>query len=440
MKKVYTGEINKHTLWDGDSSTDGLPVSGSSVEAFIKNTFGKKAGDFFYDVNTTEYVVFADKEDRELYLSNRDAYADRIIGTFDAPANYTAEVNMQTPVSNVVLSGAKGNYIDFTFDVKSRTNSSTGEAVVVTYTFNNSGNIKKVTQVYDAGTRVHFLADQYLSDGVNSISVVVTGRSSLASAMAGVSYTMVALSLTSSLNFANGVEKGRYLAVPYHIEGPDVKWLQWYVDGTLDESLTDTITDVRRDTTKDIDTSGLSTGKHNVQARAYMTNGGENFYSATLYFDFVVYPTGEQWGQNTTYVLLGATITTPTTSTISVTAEQYAEVSYKIATYDSRKRTLNVTVTDNGTQVASISTTPGNVESQVYSASDTGSHTLRFSASGASTSMSLSVEGGEIDIKETTDSLLLKLSAKGRNNNETTPNKWTYDTVSATFNGFSWNA
>ena len=55
----------------------------------------------------------------------------------------------------------------------------------------------------------------------------------------------------------------------------------------------------------------------------------------TLYFDFVVAPTGGVFSTNQTYVLLGLVIDTPITTTLTVTLTQYEEFSYKASVFDS---------------------------------------------------------------------------------------------------------
>lgn len=418
--------------------TNGKPYAGESVQRFIKKTFNGKAGDFFYDADTSKYLVFADADARELYLSDREEYASLLLGAFDAPANYVAEINMATPASNVILYGATGNYVDFTFDVKSRTGASTGEAVVATFTFNNGGNQRRVTQVYSAGTNVHFLVDDYLLPGTNSISVVVTGRNTLAAAMAAVSFTVVALELTSTFDFSVPVTKGNDLAFTYTLSGSGVKYLEWYVDGVVSQ-VVDTITDLRVERVKYIDTSEMAVGKHSIQARAYFTNDGNNYYGATLYYDFVVAPTDGQWAANETDVLLGLKLSAPATSGIYLTAQQYKELHYDAAVFDSRERVLTMTVSDNGTAVQSITMQPEEIQSLVYAPDATGAHVLAFGADGATATVSVTVESSDININEVTDNMLLKLSAKGRSNSEANPGVWTYGSVATTFNGFAWN-
>lgn len=413
---------------------NGLQYSGESVQKFIKEMFNGKAGDFYYDASTTKYLVFANKESRDKYLDNPERNTDLLLGTFDAPANYTAEIYMTSAATQTILSGVTGNYIDFTFDVKSKSGASTGDAVVATYTFNNAGNKRTVTQIYNAGESVHFLADPYLADGTNTVSVAITGRNTLAGTTAAVIFNVVNLKLSSTFDFSKAVLKGDYLAVPYSIEGAGVKYLEWYIDGERQE-LVDDVTDLRASRTKNFDTSALSSGKHNVQVRAYITNNGTNFYSKTLYFDFFVRVAGE----TVTAVLLGLTLDQPTNGAVSIEATQYEDFDYKMAVYDSRSRSLSVNITDNGSQVQSVKMEPGTIESLTYAPTTGGNHTIAFTADVATAAIAVSVNDSSIGINETTDSLLLKLSAKGRSNSETNPATWDFDDIHTTFNGFAWN-
>ena len=436
MEKSYNEIRNISEDWELDTR-NGFPYSGQSVQAFIKKVLNGKGGDFYYDADTSKYLIFADADSRDLYLSDREEYADLLLGNFDAPANYTAEITMATPSSNVILAGTTGNYIDFTFDVKSRSGSSTGEAAIVTYTFNNSGSVQKVTQVYAAGTSVHFLIDQYLAAGSNSVSVVVTGRNTLASSMAAVNFTVVALELTSDFDFSQPVAVGEYLSIPYALSGAGVKYLEWYIDGVLQQEV-DTITDLKVNRTKNIDTTGMSLGKHSVQTRAYFTNDGTNYYGATLYFDFVVRPV-TAWESNVSYVLLALILPAPAVSTITVNATQYEELAYKIAVYDSRSRSLALTISDNGTQIQSVTMQSDEIQSLSYTPTTTGDHILTFTCDGQTATITASVESSDIGIDEVTTDLLLKLSAKGRSNTEVNPAQWTYGNIATTFNNFAWN-
>ena len=423
--------------WSLDTR-NGYPYSGESVQAFIKEVMNSKGGDFYYDAENSKYLIFADEKSRDLYLSNREEYADLLIGSFDAPSNYTAEILMSTPSDNVILAGTPGNYIDFTFDIKNRSGSSTGEAVIATYTFNNAGNTKKVTQVYSAGTPVHYLIDQYLSAGTNNISVVITGRNTLASTVAAVSFTVVALELTSDFDFSQPVNNGSDLAVPYTLSGAGVKYIEWYVDGVLQQGV-DSITDLKVNRIKYLPTTGMENGKHNVQARAFFTSDGSNYYGAALYFDFVVQPASEKWDSSVTYILLALKLDTPAISSITVNATQYEELAFDVAIYDSRSRQLTLSVLDNNIQIQEISIQSGDIEHLTYTPTTTGNHTLTFSCDGVTTEITADVDSSDVDITEVTTDVMLKLSAKNRSNNEVNPAKWTYESITTAFTGFAWN-
>ena len=138
----YNDIQNKHEDWELDER-NGLKYSGESVQKFIKQKFEGRVGEIYYDAGSTKYLCFADKENRDTYLDNPTAHAALLLGTFDAPANYTAEINLSTPTNNTVLSGSTGNYIDFTFDVKNKSGASTGDSVVANFVFNNGGNKKR---------------------------------------------------------------------------------------------------------------------------------------------------------------------------------------------------------------------------------------------------------------------------------------------------------
>lgn len=425
MNKSYNNIRSITEDWQLDTRNN-LPYSGQSVQRFIKEMFGVKAGEFYFDAETSKYLVFADATSRDQYLSDREEYANLLLGTFDAPANYTAEITMSTPSTNTILKGATGNYIDFTFDVKTKTGSSTGEAVVATFIFNNAGNIIKETRIYDAGTNVHFLVDEYLSAGTNSISVTVTGRNTLASSMAAVTYTVVNLELSSNFAFSIPVNKGTYLHVPYTLKGSNVKYMEWYVDG-VKLSDVDTVIGLNVNGTKNIDTADMTVGKHNVQARAFITESGTNYYSNTLYFDFLVCPASGEWESNITAVLLGIVIGAPlTSSSLSINVKQYETFEYTTAVYDSRSRSLNLVITDNGNTIKSVAIADASIIHESYSPTATGNHTILLTCDGQTASFTAVAQASDIDINEETSDVLLKLSAKGRTNNESNPATWTF--------------
>ena len=78
-QKTYTGDITKYTDWGGDSSTHGLPVAGSSVQSFIKDTLQDKIGYIVQDREHNKCLGFADSSDYELYIADPIQYSYLII-------------------------------------------------------------------------------------------------------------------------------------------------------------------------------------------------------------------------------------------------------------------------------------------------------------------------------------------------------------------------
>ena len=129
-KKIWDEPIDKYTDWGGDDTTDNLPVSGEMVQSFIKNNIENKIGILYYDTLNNRYLAFADDINRDLYLEDNITNRDLLLGSFDAPFNYNAEITLITPVYNAIFLNTKNNYIDFTFDIKNKNGQSTGDNVL----------------------------------------------------------------------------------------------------------------------------------------------------------------------------------------------------------------------------------------------------------------------------------------------------------------------
>ena len=193
MAKIWDNTIDKHTDWGGDSTTNGLPVSGTKVQEFIKNALENKMGTIYYDASNNRYLVFADEGNRDLYLADPTDGAQYVMGTFDAPANYSAEITMTTPLSQSIQKGENGNFIEFTFDIKNKSGASIGESVQCTFTINGANGKKVIRENYSPSTSVKFLIDDYLSTGANNITVSIIGTTTLAATTSGVIINVVEL-------------------------------------------------------------------------------------------------------------------------------------------------------------------------------------------------------------------------------------------------------
>ena len=292
-KKTWNNPIDKTVDWGGDASTGNLPVSGAMVQKFIKESLDGKAGVFYYDADNNRYLVFADEKSKNEFIEN-PTHTELLIGTFDAPFNYTAEIHLTTPSYNAIFVGDTGNYIDFTFDIKNKQGASTGESVIVKYTFTRGASKQEVSEIRAFGSSVHFNIDKYLAEGTNTIIVSVTGQTTLAATTVAITYEVVNLQLNDSLdiskvyNLTNGVAT---LDVPYSISGYGTKIVEWYIDGEQLDYVRaeDEIVESNTTRTKHITLSNLAQGRHSLQFRAYTTVSGIKYYTHTLYRDIIVY-------------------------------------------------------------------------------------------------------------------------------------------------------
>lgn len=417
---------------------NGLKYSGESVQAFIKSQLRGKVGVFYYDADNNRYMVFADEDSRDLYLSDPQQYASLLLGVFDAPFEYSAQISVvQSYIS--LLNGEKNQYIDFTFDIVNKQGASVGDDVNVTYTFSNGGVKKTVNAQYAAGTSVHFLVDDYISVGQNTVTIAIAGVNTLAATTQMVTFYVVDLQLTSNFDFAVGVSPTGVLAVPFTVSGGGVKKVEMFIDGTLTATASG-ISDATASRVLSVNvpqTAGLGTGRHTLQLRASVDSGGTTFYSRTLYYEFVV------TGGTDSCLLIAATLgigEIATSSRPTLTAMQYEAMSLQWAFYTPNGATTAVTfdtVIDGSTTFSAES---GETYTWEYEPSESGTVTVAVSGGTDSETITLDVADSELGLHEKTDSLVLKLSAAGRSNSETARDEWRYGGRNyAAFSGFAWN-
>ena len=443
--KVYNEKIDKHQDWGGDDSTGGLPVAGSRVQEFIKEQLNGKAGIFYYDSSNNRYIVFSDAENRDTYLADTTK-TDLIIGTFDAPFNYSAQITMSSPTYVAILADTKNNYIDFTFDTMNKSGQSVGEDVICTYTFIKGGNKKTVTEKYRYGQAVHFKVDDYISTGANAITVGIVGQNTLAATAIGITYQVVDLKLSDTYDISQSYNlvsnPSSTAAIPYAVSGYGTKVMEWYLDGKLLDyvKVEDEIVDVSTTRTKYIPLSNLSQGAHSLQYRAYTILNGEKFYSDIIYHDLIVIT-----GANKNPVIgvsaiipVGNDIVTGNLQLFGIT--QYIPYELNFAVYNPQTvASTNATVAIDGNTASVVQTHNG--EQAIYSLrpDEYGLKTLTITAGETVYTVALNITKSSISLAPITDGLQLDLMALGKSNNDVNREEWLYGLYSATFKGFNWN-
>ena len=443
-KQTWNNPIDKNVDWGGDATTGNLPVSGEQIQKFIKETFDKKAGVFHYDNANNRYLVFADADARDLFLLD-PTQTSLIIGTFDAPFNYTAEITLATPTYNTVYMGATGNYLDFTFDIKNKQGASTGENVIITYTFLRNATKQVVSQVARHGDNIRFNVDKYLGEGTNTIIIGVTGQTSLAATTMSVTYQVVNLQLTDETDISEVYDLAtgdKVMEIPFVVKGAGTKIVEWYLDGQLLDFVKseDEVVDVISERIKYITLSNLQHGRHSLQIRAYTIINGEKFYTPTLYRDVMVY-TGVS---NDTIVAMQMDIPAKyglvTDTPVLYDIVQYIPYTLKFATYSSSGKVVQVDVIMDDEVLGNTLSQNRVVNEFSLVSKKAGNKTITLTAEGAQYTIPAIVAATTMKIEEITSGLKLDFSAIGKNNNSADKDIFEYGDYTGTFEGFEWNA
>lgn len=445
-RNVWDEPIDKNIPWDGNEDTNNLPVRGSRVEEFLKGSLNSKIGVLFYDTTNNRYLAFADEEERDKYIAD-PTQTDLVLGTFDAPFNYTAEINLASKTYNAVFIGSSGHYIDFTFDVKNKQGASTGESVIVKYTFMRGSNKREVSEIKPFGSAVHFNIDKYLAEGTNTIIVSVTGQNTLAATSVAITYEVVNLQLNDMLDISKvyDLTSGTaQLEVPYSISGYGTKIVEWYIDGEMLDYVRaeDEIVESNTTRTKHITLSNLSQGVHSLQFRAYTTVNGELFYTSTLYRDIIVYT-----GVKSDMIIAIATSIPSEYGIIGSDGKvalydmvQYVPYTLRFATY-SPSNTSNVEVkvkVDNSVK-ATLNSNNGIENSVVIVPTTSGTKSVEIAASNTKYEIEAEVAPTTMNIQEITNGLVMDFVASEKTNNSSDRDVWEYGDYKGTLSGFAWN-
>ena len=441
-KKISENDIqNMSQDWASDPS-NGLPYSGAAVQKFIKDTFKSKLGFLYYDPTSNRYLAFADEVSKNEYIEN-PTKTELVLGAFDAPFNYEASITLASPSYNAVFLGATGNYLEFTFDIKNKSGQSTGENVNVTYTFIRNASKKVVSEARKYGESVRFNIDDYLLEGTNTIIVAVTGQTSLASTTVALTYQVVNLSFTDSVDIAqvyDVTEGAKTVEVFFSVSGYGTKMVEWFLDGSQlpFEKSVDEVVDVSSDRTKYITLKDLATGVHTLQYRAYTLVNGEKFYTDTLYREVMVVN-----GNSNANMVSVATSLPHSHGIVSSNnpltlygAEQYIPYALRFAT----RKSGEVSVSLAGEVLTTLSSSAGIETEYTFTTAKSGTLSLVLSAVGAERNIPLQVSSTSLKLEEITTGLSFDFTAKGRSNYAVDKDVWSYKGYKGTFTGFKWNA
>lgn len=501
--KLYTDKerINKTMDWNGDEQTGGLPWSGELVQKFIKDTLAKKFGYMEYDRASNQYWVFADQEDYEAYMADPLANAALRLKTFDAPAPATIEISEASKrVNTILLSEVDSQKISFKYLVKdSGGNVQISDMSVAISIDNNISGVKTVpTQLLKNMSEEAILYEfdnigDYLSEGTNTISVVVTSLKYNISTTVTFQYKVLNLMLTSDFAipktngqgfwYYNGIsmDDNEYFGTTITATGTGPKYLRVFIDGQNIYGSENAYQFIGSNSPQNFDLNlqfrdengekkeWATVGKHSFQFYFFVLNEAmEEIKSQTLYYDIVLTESGMQRGS---YVLFTRTLDqgelVAEGEQLQLTSEQYESISVDYAIYDTSGRGNN----DDGSAVIVdlllTNTNTGNTVANPQAAIPSGSTAtfnytfdtygpmnlaIRNTVEGGETvNISVEVKQSSVEIEAASSNLVLELKAINRSNTEPEAKRniweYTYTPVGTTvttsyqaiFNNVLWN-
>lgn len=404
-------------------------------------------GVFYYDTTNNRYLVFADIENRDLYLED-PTKNELVLGTFDAPFNYEAEINLISGSYKAVQLGSTGNYVEFIFDTKNKQGASVGGLATVTYTIIRNSTKKVITETRNSRSTVRFNLDKYLGEGTNTIIIGITDKNTLAATTVSVTYQVVNLTIKDELNISKVYDLSSAtslnMEVLFNISGYGTKTVEWYIDGEQLEFVKeeDEVVDVEASRTKYITLSNLQQGRHSLQLRAHSIVNGEKFYTNTLYRDFIVY-TGAS-----TDTILGIAIEIPSengiigpSDNVSIyNMEQYVPYSLRFASYSpTNEQGIEVGIYLNDELNGTITSSNDTENNYTLVSSKSGNKVLKLVSGEVEYTIPVVVTPTSMNISDITNNLELDFTAVGKSNSSPNRDNWTYNGYTGTFYGFKWN-
>ena len=284
-KELYNGELNSFMDF-GAVEYEGkiLPASGLAVQNYIKD----KIGFGYFDAETSQYLFFADEDTCNEYLEHHDP--DLILSRIQLESIYSLRLNVIEPetVYTPIFYGSIGNYIKFDFETVNKDGQLVYENIDVVYNIECGGSVINVNESYVAGATAIFNIDNYLKEGVNTVTITAKGQTTKVSNTTSITFDVINLSLTDNFDITDVYTNQDTLLVTFTYAGTGIKYVEWYLDGETYSSV-DSYIDYEGNGYKQISLAELTPGKHNLQYRLYVeTSGGTKFYTDTLYRDFVI--------------------------------------------------------------------------------------------------------------------------------------------------------
>lgn len=389
-----------------------------------------------------------------------------VITSFDIPAGQgggggesgsTTKIVLGAALSKSVVKEGEPVTLTYTYDHQYSSGDDAGQStgvradITITIRKGSTTLYEQTVANVSKGTSLPLDITKYLTTGTTDVYVradVVTPEGKTQWKQAYMSVEVVTLALTSSYDISTKVAEGGYtnadgnISIPFTIQGAGTKEVVLYVDGRAFDTKEITKSGITPGNFS-IPASTLTAGRHTVQMVAEREVEGltEPLRSESIYLDILKAGSSAPFIGTMIQFADGRIFTTRDHLNPTIATGQYELVQFNFVAYDQANDPAEVKIYNNGalTQSREVPRT-----AQVYTSRFTsqGEYAMQFKCGNTTYPFGINVSSSGIDIEETADKLLLKLSAAGRSNAENADTRATWESgnVKTTFDGFDWSS
>ena len=295
MAKYWEGQYDIDTDWGGDESTGGKPLPGSAVQDVIKTSIKK------LDTGKVGYIT---ESDGTVYFSSsKEAFDnEEYMGSVVSTQRYSMDLKMDANNRYVFLSSdTKKEFVWYFKTIEIATDSVYTETVTVEYKIENkTENVMKTFSTTlncnsdDANngfTKVVMNLDEYLTNGLSSIEVVVKGLRTKQERTLQKDITIVTLDIEDVTDFSKPFENKLIAQTNINCTKGQLFFYEYRIDdaeGFVFDNTPFTGEGSTKLYTYNIDITELSEGKHVFEYKLYINIGGEStYYTATQRIEFI---------------------------------------------------------------------------------------------------------------------------------------------------------
>lgn len=471
QQDLYKGQITEFIDWITGSNLLGLEgvgkaVSGGSIRQLLQEKVQRPIY-LYYDESERMYRIFSSEASKNLWLQ-RTEYPDKNLeslelGSFIAPSPYSLNIYEYNSKTTFNTNSRNVRSEENTNDTKLRFSwevlqdeSPTSDNLIATYTIVNDGEQSFIERYGNGEPNVEVDLSPYLKNGVNTVHIKFQGENTKVTKNLSITINSIVLSISSDFNYAQTMTG--IINVPYYLEsssGLERRVANFYVDY---EKVSDyTFNKAENNLWKSFSlntTQFQTTGKHTLSIVVIATTSdNKSFYSNTLYFEIMIFPSESASSLPTVLTSSSFLISGIMNSNDAVIqATQYKAVTLKWG-YTSNSASIDTQeivwyledLSGGRNKLSIISATQHSLSPSLIflPTVETNNETWKLKAylKGKEDQTSIGEIGIIIEKSQYVVTEIsgynLKLSALGKTNSDPT---WTYGSITTDFQNFSWDS